>query len=164
VRSFYTTHSAVADALSNPAYHRVNSCLHFRKELTETMAVVTALADVVASGDAPHRPGGNEQDSASANDNGTTTSCCCGVGGGVDIGYDKRGCDEGCSACRHNSEQRSGAKRTGDVVVKTRVESEDAGIRSPTTANDNVDVIKSTTDWMAAADSSSDWHVLDLCR
>eukprot|EP00038_Savillea_parva_P025308 m.47118 g.47118 ORF g.47118 m.47118 type:complete len:593 (+) comp6848_c0_seq1:319-2097(+) len=44
IRCFYKHHAAVATTLTEPIFHRVNSCLSFRKELSETMAVVKALA------------------------------------------------------------------------------------------------------------------------
>jgi hypothetical protein len=77
IRTFYVDHASAVEVMSGPIFHRVNSCIGFRKELSETMAVVMALAqEMVAvtgrcgdaggdgdgSGDAPGRiPGASHE-------------------------------------------------------------------------------------------------------
>lgn len=52
IRCFYEAHPAAANTIAGPVFHRVNSCIKFRKELSETMAVVAALAAEVVRTDA----------------------------------------------------------------------------------------------------------------
>jgi hypothetical protein len=47
VRAFFEQQPAAAVELARPEYHRVNKCKHFRKELSETMALVRALGSAV---------------------------------------------------------------------------------------------------------------------
>jgi len=51
VRALFEQRPPVATELTRPEFHRVNGCKNFRKELSETMALVRALgADIIGVG------------------------------------------------------------------------------------------------------------------
>ena len=44
---------AAVSELARPEYHRVNTCAHFRKEVSETMALIEALGAAMAAAATP---------------------------------------------------------------------------------------------------------------
>lgn len=175
VRSLFEQRPAVATELTRNEYHRVNGCKNFRKELSETMALVRALGNEIIKGVPEIFPevllAASANDGTSGSDDGDDvgsagSSAASGKAGGATL-----------PPLSSSSSTSTTATATATAIpssttallasLPTTISSPPLEPRPATTPTVKVDTPLPPgpilVPWAAASQASKDWHVIDLC-
>mmetsp|Transcript_27960 Transcript_27960/g.50966 ORF Transcript_27960/g.50966 Transcript_27960/m.50966 type:complete len:587 (+) Transcript_27960:24-1784(+) len=135
VRCLYEQRSDVVKEIDRNVYHRINQCNNFRKELSETMALVRALGKEMV-------PCGGTT--------GVAANGGCAWLNGIEM-------DPKIYNARTSSKAEAGGI---DIAAST---STGQTARNASSSTPNVPPGPSLVPWTAASKASAEWHVIDLC-